>query len=105
MTTSSVLDRFLQILASIGPLVLGLIPETAPYAGLVTQGIAAAETMAGASGAQKKAAALQIITTGMTAANSAVGHVIVDPAALTSLVSTGIDTTVAAVNLVQNAHP
>lgn len=97
------LKSFLEILASIGPMVLSLIPGTAAFAPLVSQAIAAAETIPGASGAQKKAAAVEIVTVGMKVANEAAGHQIVEPSTLGALVSQGIDTAVAAVNLVQAA--
>ncbi len=99
------MKRFLQILAGIGPLILSLIPETAPFAGAIADAIGQVEAIPGATGPQKKAAALQIVTDGMTVANTVTGRVIADPPTLAGIVSQGIDTTVAAVNLIQQKHP
>lgn len=97
------LKQFLEILASVGPMILSLLPETAPFAPLVSQAIAAAEQIPGATGPQKKAIAVSIVQIAAQAGDQAAGRTVVDPATLGSLVSQGIDTTVAAVNLVQAA--
>lgn len=70
---------------------------------LIMHGIQTAESMKGASGAEKKAAALDLVRLGLAGVSGATGkHPLDEPSALEA-VSHGIDATVAAINAVQKA--
>lgn len=69
---------------------------------LIMHGIQTAEGMKGATGAEKKAAALELVRTGLAGVAAAGKHPLDEPSALAA-VSHGIDATVAAINAVQKA--
>lgn len=69
---------------------------------LIMHGIQTAEGMKGATGAEKKAAALELVRTGLAGVAAAGKHPLDEPSALAA-VSHGIDAVVASVNAVQKA--
>lgn len=91
--------KFLNILKLVVPQILALNPKTAAIAPLIVHGISEAEQIQGASGAEKKAHALNLVSVGIAGMNAAAGKVVVDPADVTQTVSDGIDTAVGVVNL------
>jgi hypothetical protein len=88
-----------QILLTVAPLVLAQIPQTRALAPIVPGAIATAEDMLNASGAEKKAAAMNLVTAGVTATNVAAGREVIDPRAVNAVASSAIDTIVATTNL------
>jgi uncharacterized iron-regulated membrane protein len=96
------MHKWLSLIAQLAPIILPVTGVPAALVPLVLHGMTIAEHISGATGAQKKAAALELIQTGATAANTAAGRTLVDVDSLTSVVSQGIDTTIASVNLVHN---
>lgn len=70
---------------------------------LIIHGISTAEAMKGATSAEKKAQALDLVRIGLAGVEGATGkHPLDEPSALEA-VSHGIDATVAAINAVQKA--
>lgn len=96
------LPKWLQIAFQFAPLVLGVIPATAPIAAAVSDGIAAAQMIEGATGAQKKAYVMQIAADAVSSANAKGATLnVADTLAATSQ---GIDTAVSVINAVKAAH-
>jgi hypothetical protein len=97
--------KWLELLKTFGPLVLSQIPGVPPVViPAIIHGIAVAESMKGATGAEKKAAALDLVATGMTTANAFAGKVILDPVALSGVVGQSIDAVVDTVNIVHGVN-
>lgn len=96
------LATFLHILEQVGPVVLAAVPATAPLAPFIIRGIAAGELIPGATGPQKKAAALAIA--GEAADALAAKGVLLDRTAAEANVSAAIDTVVGIVNQVHALH-
>lgn len=82
--------RFLDIVKTVAPMVLMVIPGAAPFAPLVAVGISEAESLAGASGEEKKAHVLKIVRVGVDATNAAKPGS-VDPQLVDNAVSPSID--------------
>ena len=95
--------KWLSLIGSIAPYVLLAIPGIPPVIiPAVVHGIQVAEGIQGASGAQKKAAVLDLVSTALTTVNGVTpGSVDVEDAL--SAVSGGIDTTISVINTVHNA--
>jgi len=97
------LSDFFHALETVAPVVLSLVPGVPPVLVPVIQhGIQVAEGMPGATGEQKKAAALDLVNTGITATNAAAGKQVIDPSVINA-VSNGIDTTIGVVNILHKA--
>lgn len=96
------LPKWLQIAFQFAPMVLGMIPATAPIAGAVSDAIGAAQMIDGATGAQKKAYVMQIAADAVASANAK--GATLDPAATLAATSQGIDTAVSVINAVHDAH-
>lgn len=95
---------FGHVLEQIAPIALSVIPGVPPVLiPLVVHGIQTAEAIPGATGAQKKAAALDLVNTGIASTNAAAGKQVIDPTAINA-VGEGIDTVVGVVNLI-NGKP
>lgn len=92
-----------QLLLTIAPLILSSIPKTRDLAPIVPAAIAAAEDMAHASGAEKKAAAMQLVTAGITGANTVAGREVIAPNAALEVADSAIDTIVATTNLLSKS--
>lgn len=88
-----------DILLTIGPTVLSLIPATRPIAAIVPAAVAEAEDMLNASGREKKAAALELVHTGVKATNATAGRQVIDPDAAHDVADNAIDAIVATTNL------
>lgn len=82
------------------PIICAVVPAAAPLAPFIIAGISEAEAIKGASSAEKKAHALNIITAGATATNVAAGKVVIDPMLVTATASQAIDTAVGVTNLI-----
>lgn len=74
------MTKFFDIARMILPLLGFLVPGAAPILPYILDGITAAEAIPGASGADKKAHALQVVSDG-AAAVTASGKLTIDPAA------------------------
>lgn len=86
------------------PLVCAVVPGAAPLTPLILAGISEAESLSGASGAEKKAHALNLVATGIAATNAAAGKEILEPIATSATASAVIDSVVGVTNLVHAAH-
>ena len=91
--------RLVEQLAPIALALTGVPPVLIP---VVIHGIQVAEQFGG-TGAEKKAKAIDLVTTAISGTNLAAGKQVVDPNAVHA-VSNGIDTVVGVVNLI-NKHP
>lgn len=97
--------KFLQIVASVGPILLTLVPGGAAVATLVPVIISAigeAEQIKGATGAEKKAHVLEIVAASVTVANTT-GKVRLDPAEVQTVAGNGIDAVIGTVHVIQGA--
>lgn len=97
------LSNWLRLVEQIAPIVL-LATPAAPLAPFVAAGIKAAESVEGASGAQKLAIAKTIAGVGAEAVNAQAGVVVVDPQVLDATITNGINTVVGAANLIHAAQ-
>jgi hypothetical protein len=100
------LEKFIAAVQLFTPMVLSQVPGGQKIAALVptvTGAIVDAEAIAGATGAEKKAHALNIIAAGVVAAN-ATGKVQLDAAAIAGIADKGIDAVVGTVKVIQAAH-
>lgn len=98
---SSGFARVAEVVAPIAMTMAGVPPGLIP---LAVHGIQMAETLSQAkvmTGAEKKAAAVNIVKTGLEALNVAKPNT-VDVTQLTGVVSSGIDTAIAAINAAKN---
>lgn len=99
------LSKFLNIVKVIAPLVLANVKGGDKIGALIptiTDGIAEAEQIHGASGAEKKAHVLNIVKAGVETAN-ATGKVTLDPAEVHEVASDGIDAVVGAIHVIDGA--
>lgn len=95
--------KFADIVKTVGPAVLMVIPGVPPaLIPLVVHGIVVAESLPGASGAEKKAHVVELVKTGLQGMNAAGVHV--DADAVSGAVSQGIDATITAVNGIKAAN-
>lgn len=92
------LSTWLKTVEKIVPTLLKLTP-LAPISQYVALGIQTAQQIKGATGAQKLELAKQIVSVGVAATNAQAGHQVVDPAEVDALVTSSINTVVAAANL------
>ena len=75
------LTKFLDIIKLVAPVILASVPKgdkIAPLVPVIANGIAEAEQIKGASGAEKKAHVLSIVDAGVTSVN-ATGKLHLDP--------------------------
>ncbi len=87
------------------PLILSFIPALHAHPAIIpaiSQGIQIAEQIPGASGADKKAAVVALVNTGIAAANASTSAPVIDQASTAAAVSAGIDATIAAINAIHS---
>lgn len=97
-------SKWLDILKMVGPIVVAVtVPGGQLLAPIIVGAIESAEKLPGASGAEKKAHALELVKAGAAAANAVTGKVKIDPEQAVAVARSGIDTVVGAVNLVATA--
>lgn len=96
------LPKWLSIAFQFAPMVLGVIPATAPIAATVADAIGAAQMIEGATGAQKKAYVMQIAADAVASANAKGATLNVSETLAAA--SQGVDTAVAVINAVHDAH-
>lgn len=97
--------NWLSLAKLVAPLLLGFIPQLQKHPEVVTaaaQGIQIAEQIPGATGAQKKDAVVQLVSTGIATANSVSGKAVIDHDATVAAVSAGIDATISAINAIHS---
>lgn len=104
------LPRWLQLVKLLAPTIVAVaVPGVGPaLAAAIADGIAEAEQIPGASGADKKAHVLNLVRAGAGAVNAASEPDALQQAQVDGLVSavgSGIDTAVAVVNLIHQQHP
>ena len=92
------LKKWLEVAGAITTIVLKVTPA-APLAPFIGPAIQIAELIPGAKGFEKANVAKEIVKLAVTAANLKTGKTLVDPEALDSVITSGINTAVAAVNL------
>lgn len=99
------LRKFLEVVASVGPVVIAAIPggqKIAPIVPKVIEAIGEAEKIRGASGAAKKAHVLNVVRSSVDVAN-ATGRVKLNPAEVEKIASESIDTVIATVHVIEGA--
>jgi hypothetical protein len=97
------LPKWLEILSSVGPLVLAQTP-LAPIAPAVITAIGEAASLPGATGPEKLAHVVNIATNAAQAVNAQAGRVVIDPTVLQSTAESAISTVVQVTKMVQAAH-
>lgn len=96
--------KWLETVKALAPFILSVIPGVpAAIIPAVVQGITIAEQIPGATGDQKKAAALAEVQLGLQATN-AVRPGTIDTNATVAAVSAGIDATVKAINAIHSVN-
>lgn len=94
------MKKWLAILKTFAPMIIATtVPGGAVIGPLVTHAIEEAESIQGATGAEKKAHTIAIVQDGIAGLNAGAGKVVVDPAAVTTTLSHGIDTAVGVTNM------
>lgn len=96
--------NWFQLLMSFAPAILTLAKVPAVLIPTITHAMSEAQGLPGASGPEKKAHVLGIVKDGVETFNAAKGKTMLNPAKAVDAVSSGIDTTIAAINLVQDRH-
>lgn len=98
-------SKWLNVVKLVAPIVLANVKggdKIAAVIPVITDGIAEAEQIKGASGADKKAHVLNVVQAGVAAAN-ATGKVKLDPAEVQAIASGGIDTVVNTIHAIDGA--
>ncbi len=99
------LAKFLSIIKLVAPVVLASVKggeKIAPLVPVITGAIEEAEQIHGATGAEKKAHVLNVVSAGVTAAN-ATGKVKMDPAEVQAVASDGIDAVIGTLHVIDGA--
>jgi hypothetical protein len=99
------MKRWLQILETVGPMLLSFVPATQAIVPFVVAGIGIAEQIPGATGPQKKTFVEQLIALAAGATNTATGKTTIDPTAAVTAAGSAIDTVVGIVNLIHKTVP
>ena len=100
--------KWLRLLKTLGPgIVAVLVPGVGPIlAPIIVTAIAEAEKISGATGPEKKAAALELVKAGAVGVTIASGgKVVIDEAQAAATASSAIDTTVGVLNILRDATP
>lgn len=93
--------NWLDLVKLIAPIVVAAtVPHGAVLGPLIATGISDAQQLQGASGTERKAIVLGLVTDGVIAINTAKGTEVLDPSAVHVAASQAIDTTVSIVNLI-----
>lgn len=99
------MNQWFSLVMNLAPLVLAAVPGMPPVLiPTIVHAIQEAQQIQGASGAAKKAHVLAVATDAVTAVNGAKGTTVINPAVVQGAVSSGIDTTIGVINLVQQAR-
>jgi len=93
---------FFHLLAMLTPIVVAAIPGGAAVAPFVGAAMHEAELIPGGTGEQKKAHAMSVVLDSVAAVNLSAGHQAIDPQLAAATADEAIDTTIAAVKLVQS---
>lgn len=97
-------DKFAAIASTVGVNVL-LFTPLAPIAAIVAAGIAEAQKIPGATGAEKLQHVAVIIQEGVLATNTQAGRQVLDPQLVSDTYVSAVNTAVAAIKLVHGATP
>lgn len=96
--------RFADIAKVVAPVVLSVVPGVPPVLGpIIAHAIIDAQSLPGASGAEKKAHVLAIVGDALAVADVA-GKPIGDASVIVPAVSNGVDAVVSTVNAIKAAH-
>ena len=94
--------KWLDLLKAIGPAVVAAVVPGGPVlAPIIVSAIAEAEHIKGATGAEKKAHALNLVAAGAAGVNAVANKVVIDPSQAVAAAASGIDSVVGAINAVQ----
>lgn len=96
--------KWFDIIKTVAPIVLMMIPGMAPLVPLVIFGITEAEQIRGASGPQKKQHVMEIVQAGLTGTNAVAKKELLPPQQTMQTVSAAIDTVVGVANLIDRVH-
>ena len=100
------MNKWLELVKLLAPIIVAsTVPGGAVLGPLIAHGISEAEKMKGATGSEKKAHVLNLVSDGVAGINTAKGQEVLDPSATVDAASKAIDTTVAVVNLVNQQAP
>jgi hypothetical protein len=95
--------NWLDLVKLIAPIVVAaVVPHGAVLGPLLASGISDAEQLAGATGVEKKAFVLSMVTDAVIGLNTAKGTEVLDPSAVSVAAGQAIDTTVSIVNLIHS---
>ena len=97
------LHKTLMLINLLAPIALANVKggeKVSQFIPIVTNGIIAAEQMKGATGAEKKAHVLEIVTAGVQASN-ATGKTAIDVHEVVTAAGAGIDATISAVHAIE----
>lgn len=92
------MPKWLEVLKSVAPMVLAFTP-LAPIVPAIVVGIAEAEKIPGASGAEKLAHVQKIARQAAEAANAQAGHEVINPDEMDQASAAAISTAVTIVNM------
>lgn len=84
--------------------VAATVPHGALLGPLLATGISDAEQLVGATGPEKKAHVLKLVVDGVLALNTAKGHDVLDPSAVSVAAGQAIDATITVVNYIDLAR-
>ncbi len=95
--------KWLDLVKNLAPFILAAVPGIPPVLiPAIVHGITVAEGLPGATGVQKKAAVIELVSTGLQTANTMAGKAVIDESSSIAAVSQGIDATVNAINAVHS---
>lgn len=95
------LQKFLSILAAVGPAILGAaVPGAQVFIPVIIGAIGEAQAIKGATGPQKKAHVLAIVTSAVTLANATHQIPALDAPLVLSTVGSGIDTVIGTIHII-----
>lgn len=89
------------LVSQLAPLLLSALGIPTEVVPLVTHAISTAETIPGATGPEKKAAALSIINDGILVLNDVAKRTVVDPVKIVPVIASAIDTVILILNMVK----
>jgi hypothetical protein len=98
-------NKFLAVVAALGPVVLSVVPgggSIAPLIPTIVGAIVEAEAIKGATGAEKKAHVLNVVEAAVSVAN-ATGKVTLKPEEVQGVASLGIDTVISTIHVIEGA--
>jgi hypothetical protein len=96
------MPKWAKVLIGLAPVILEVAGVPPIISTVVIHGMEEAQSIKGATGAEKKAHVLALVADAVTVLNEAKGQVVLNPLLTLAAVESGIDTTIAAVNLTKS---